>query len=104
MIMQSEDRELVCFPERDRPVLTEQDLESNFELVRDVAYTCFELHLELGSIHEIPILAEFEAGWFVKNLFGGPVLPYQPWPWYVPCNAPDSGRFTALVSSQQLPC
>lgn len=61
-ILASDGRELVSFPERERPIITEQDLETNFELIREIACICFELHLKPGSTHEIPILAEFEAG------------------------------------------
>lgn len=62
MIMSTPDRQLVQFEERLRAIITENDLAVNFSLVKDMCYVCFELYLQDDATHEIPILAEFEAG------------------------------------------
>ena len=66
-IMASQEREVVTFENRDRQVMMEQDLETNFELVRECIYVCMEMSLQLppredGKFNEIPNLSEFEAG------------------------------------------
>ena len=63
-IMKSEDREIVQFQERDRQVINENDLEVNFDLVKEAIYGSLEGSLALGSKHEIPFLADFEVGCF----------------------------------------
>lgn len=62
-IMTSPTRELVIFPERERPVITETDLEDNFPLIKEMALCCFEhvsQHTDMTS-KEVPVLADFEA-------------------------------------------
>ena len=61
-IMSTADREVVNFSERQRGVVTESDLEQNFDLLQEVACSCFELWLKPTAKSEIPVLADFEAG------------------------------------------
>lgn len=66
-IMANPDRNLTNFAERDRQVITENDLEQNFSLLKTLAASCFEYTLHhvghvRGVVKEIPNLAEFEAG------------------------------------------
>ena len=59
--MQSVDKDIADYPPRDRPVITESDLESNYELLKETVYACFENSMKPGVQHEIPVLADFEA-------------------------------------------
>ena len=63
--MASPEKQLVHFPERDRPVVTEVDLETNYELVKEMTYACFEQSLNGTSKNEIPVLSDFEAGYII---------------------------------------
>ena len=60
-IMQSDDRDVAVYSAWDRPVITESDLDSNYELLKETVYACFENSLKPGVQHEIPVLADFEA-------------------------------------------
>ena len=60
-IMQSDDKEIAVYAARDRPVITESDLDSNYKLLKETVYACFENRLKPGVQHEIPVLADFEA-------------------------------------------
>ena len=62
--MADPEKAVVRFPPRDRVVITENDLETNFGLIKEVALGCFEqvLHRSNPSdAKEIPNLSEFEA-------------------------------------------
>ncbi len=62
--MKSPDREMVTFPERERCVVNEGDLEINFPLVKEATLACFENALKHATNinhKEIPVLADFEA-------------------------------------------
>ena len=62
-IMASDDRALVDFSPRSRPVVTEVDLEKNFTLVKEMVGCCMEFTFLKPEVkHEIPHLADFEAG------------------------------------------
>lgn len=74
-IMASPEKQLVNFPDRDRPVVTENDLETNYELLKELTFACFEHSLKGTSKHEIPVLADFEAG-YINTFF---TLRYLTW-------------------------
>lgn len=62
-IMSTEERVIVHFPARQRPLPNESDLELNFDLMKEMIACCMEQSLaDANSKHEIPNLAEFEAG------------------------------------------
>ena len=63
--MASPEKQLVHFPERDRPVVTEVDLETNYELVKEMTYACFAQSFNGTSKNEIPCLSDFEAGYII---------------------------------------
>ena len=69
-IMAEPEKAVVSYPPRDRVVITENDLEINFCLIKEVALGCYEqvLHCPDSSGKEIPNLSEFEArvinSWF----------------------------------------
>ena len=65
-IMAHEDKEVVHLNARDRQVITESDLEQNFEVCKEMIYGCMELSLANpprpdGKMAEIPKLCDFEA-------------------------------------------
>ena len=62
--MKSDEREVVYFHQRDRQVITEGDLETNYDLVKEVVYASLESSLMPGARTEVPLLADFEARFF----------------------------------------
>ena len=71
-IMKSEDREVTFFRERDRQVINEGDMDTNFDLVKEAVYASMESWLVGNSKHEIAVLADFEAGCCTVDWFMGP--------------------------------
>ena len=63
--MENPEKQLVVFSERTRPVIYEDDLESNFSIIKEALLSCFEHILKdpAEQAKEIPNLSEFEAGW-----------------------------------------
>ena len=64
-IMSTADRVIVTWVDRERPIISEQDLESNFILCKETIIACLEKSLGCSlteDIKEIPNLADFEAG------------------------------------------
>lgn len=63
--MKDESRALISWPERERPIVLETDLEQNFQICKEMIIACMEKSLEYGlddDVKEVPNLAEFEAG------------------------------------------
>ena len=68
--MRNENKEVVQFPDRERAVATEMDLENNFALCKECIIACFEANLTSGDFtKEIPVLADFEAGYPCQTQF-----------------------------------
>ena len=80
--MSSDDRALTIWEARDRDVVMEADLESNFSILKEVCLGCGEQSLRrVGEpgMKEIPVLADFEAGPRFIDLLHG-MLAFQPGP------------------------
>lgn len=64
-IMNNESRALLSWPERERPIVLETDLEENFQICKEMIIACMEKTLEYDlddEVKGVPNLAEFEAG------------------------------------------
>lgn len=62
--MSTPERALISWSERQRPIVQEEDLESNFALIKEIMIACGEKLLEQpfdDNAKEIPNLADFEA-------------------------------------------